>query len=218
MGSIPMMPVVLAIRVVRVVRGLFGCAVCVICGSEREPDRPLHDARASRGRGLAKACIDLLSRRIELGVRVQCRPVDLVEHVVGLPPELNPLAAAHLEVLEDGHVRQHDLREPEERHRRIADIAATGQPAERRDVEVASRSAWSRVAVAAGAQRVAGDVRPDSAVTASEVEVVRRRRRGARPVAADPGRVPGQLPAVEEPARQPVVPHSCSRWARPRCS
>ena len=58
-------------RVVRVVRGL----MTVFRGpsdsdSEGEPNRPLHDARAAGGRRLAEARVDLLARRVELGVGV----------------------------------------------------------------------------------------------------------------------------------------------------
>ena len=202
-----MMPVVL---VVRVVRGLFGCPVCVIRGSEREPNRSLHDTRGTRRQRLSEARVDLLARRVELRVGVERQPVHLIEDIVGFPAELQPLATAKLEVLEDGHVRQDNLWQLEERHRRVSDVSTTGQPAERRHVEVASRPARSGVAVAAAAQRIATDIWPGSAVTASEVEVVGRGRGCARPVAADPGRVAGELPAVEKSSRKDVVPHAAS--------
>src|SRR6185436_12474055 len=68
------------------------------CGLERKPNRRLHDPWIARGRRLAKVGVDLLARRVELRCGIDRRPVHLVEHVVHLPPELNPLAAANREV------------------------------------------------------------------------------------------------------------------------
>ena len=115
-----------------------------------------------------------------------------------LPPELDPLAAAQLEVLEDRHVGQDDLRQLVERDRRVADVAAPGQPAERSNVEEAAGAPGGRIAgVAAGTHGVAANARTRAAVAAGEVEVVRRRCRGSGPVAADPRRVARELPAIE---------------------
>ena len=115
-GLNPMMPAVLSIRVVR---GLsVACYLWPVLSVAQKENRiaPCMTRALRERRRLAEARVDLLARRIELRVRVERRPVHLVEHVVGLPPELDPLAAAELEVLEEGHVRQDDLRQPEERH------------------------------------------------------------------------------------------------------
>ena len=59
------------------------------------------------------------------------------------------------------------------------------------------------------ADRVSDDPRPRAAVSAGEVEVVGRGGAGrAGPVAAHDRRVAGHLPAVEQPARQQVVPET----------
>src|SRR4029453_7306306 len=122
----------------------------------------------------------------------------LVEHVVHLPPELDPLGAANREVLEEGDIRVDDLRQPVEAARRVAIVAASRETAERGDVEVAARIPRRRIAVvAARADDLAADPRTRSRVPSGEVEIVRRRRARSGPVAADDRRVARQLPTIE---------------------
>src|SRR5262245_52566768 len=65
------------------------CVSVFIRGLESEPNRPLHDPRVSRRRRLAEVRVDQFTRRIELGVGIDRRPIHLVEHVVHLPAELD---------------------------------------------------------------------------------------------------------------------------------
>ena len=117
--------------------------------SKGEPNRPLHHPRGSRRGRLAEVRVDLLAGRVELRVRVDGRPVDLVEHVVGLPAELDPAPAADWKFLKIDMFDSTIGGSRKNVRRRVADVAASGETAERGDVEVVARPSRRRVAVAA---------------------------------------------------------------------
>ena len=89
-GSIPMMPVVYWLSVLSA-----AClAVLSVLSVAQNENRiaPCMTRARREAVGLAEARVDLFARGVELRVRVQRRPVHLVEDVVGFPAELNPLA------------------------------------------------------------------------------------------------------------------------------
>src|SRR5829696_2163397 len=134
-----------------------------------EADRALHDARRPGLGRLAKARVDHLPLRVGLRVGIDLGPVHLVQQVVDLPAQLDPPRTAHREVLEHRHVGVDDPRHLEERARRVADVAAPGEPAERRRVEEAAGPARSRIAVAARAEDLAVDPGSRAAVPARKI-------------------------------------------------
>src|SRR5262249_52085217 len=76
--------------------------------SEDQSDRELDDARVARTGYFAERRVGLHARLIPRRRRVDLVELCVVEHVVGLAPELCLQVAREVDVLEQGEIRVHD--------------------------------------------------------------------------------------------------------------
>src|SRR5439155_11608013 len=131
------------IRKLRCVPGLAGSGasseyrkIGVRASSERYPYRALHDAGLAGRDRLAEAGVHLVARRVEPGRVVDGGELDVVQHVVHLPTELQAAlaVAADPEILEEREVPVVDRRVLVGIARRVAGVAFRG-PGHRRRIQ-----------------------------------------------------------------------------------
>ena len=102
---------------------------------EREPYRALHNPRIPCCSGFPELLIDLYACDIESCRVVECAELRVIQQIVDLPAELQPLRSSHRDVLEERDVPVVDARKLEYGAWRIAEVAASEGPCEGIDVD-----------------------------------------------------------------------------------